>query len=298
MRSGAGVVVQPMTGVIGARVCAADGGWLDLTRIDDETLVELRRAVCEYGVVVVDRQQFDPASQTAFTRRLGPDAPVHFVDSMPGHPGVIRVLKEAADGAAFNFGGAWHSDFSFESSPPSFTVLHAVDVPDYGGDTVWASMYAAWEACPPAMQERLATLVALHTARDAYSPKMQDLHNGLSSMRIVCDESANDVQAHPLVTVHPETGRTVLSFNSAYVRDLRGVDPDDVGSLLAWLHRHTTDIRFTVRHRWAAGDVVIWDNRCTQHIALNDYAGSRRELHRTTVAGTVPRPASPATAAV
>lgn len=285
------ILLRPLTGVFGARVSAHDGGILDLTTISDDVLGQLRRAICEYGVVVVPDQRFDPVSQTAFTRRLGPDAPVNFVDSMPGHPGVIRVLKEASDGQAFNFGGAWHSDFSFEPSPPSFTVLHAVDVPEFGGDTVWASMYAAWDACPPAMRERLQTLVAMHTARDAYSPKMQDLHNGLSSMRIVCDDSANDVQAHPLVTVHPETGRTVLSFNSAYVRDLLGVEPDDVEVLLSWLQRHTTDIRFTVRHRWSNGDVVIWDNRCTQHIALNDYAGYRREMHRTTVAGSVPSPA-------
>jgi taurine dioxygenase len=286
------IIVHPLTGVIGARIFAGDGGVLDLTTIDDAALEALRRSVCEHGVVVVADQHLDPDSQIGFTRRLGPVAPVHFVESMPGHPGVIRVLKEATDGEAFNFGGAWHTDFSFESTPPSFTVLHAVDVPDYGGDTVWSSMYAAWDTCPPAMQEQLRPLVALHTARDAYSPKMQDLHNGLSSMRIVCDETANDVQAHPLVTVHPETGRTVLSFNSAYVRDLRGIEPDEVAPLLAWIHRHTTDIRFTVRHRWANGDVVIWDNRCTQHLALNDYAGFRRELHRTTVTGAEPVPAT------
>lgn len=275
--------LMPLTGVMGAE---AHG--VDLVDIDDATLAALRAAVCDRGVVILRDQRLTPETQTAFTRRLGPDAPVHFVEAMPGHPGVIRVLKEAADGGAFNFGGAWHSDFSFEPAPPSFTILHAVDVPPYGGDTVWSSMYAAWESCARAVQERLRGVTARHTARDAYSPKMQAIHSGLSSMRIVCDESANDVHAHPLVTVHPETGREVLFFNSAYVRDLRGVPSDEVPALLEWLHHHTTNIRFTARHRWRAGDVAIWDNRCTQHLALNDYAGARRELHRTTVAGEVP----------
>ncbi|HSL56814.1 MAG TPA: TauD/TfdA family dioxygenase [Acidimicrobiales bacterium] len=273
----------PLTGVIGAEVSG-----VDLRVIDDAALAALRRAVCEHGVVVLPGQDLTPEAQAGFTRRLGPDAPVNFVEPMAGHPGVIRVVKEAADGDAFNFGGAWHSDFSFEPAPPSFTILHAVDVPPYGGDTVWSSMYAAWDTCAPAMQERLRGITALHTARDAYSPKMQAIHDGLSSMRILCDESADHVQAHPLVTTHPETGRTVLSFNSAYVRDLVGVPPDEVESLLVWLHQHTTNIRFTVRHRWRNGDVAIWDNRCTQHLALNDYAGFRRELRRTTVAGQVP----------
>lgn len=275
--------LTPLTGIIGAEVRG-----VDLADLDDHRLAALRRAVCEHGVVVLHDQRLTPETQAAFTRRLGPDAPVRFVEPMADHPGVIRVLKEAADGEAFNFGGAWHSDFSFEERPPSFTILHAVDVPPYGGDTVWSSMYAAWDTCTPDMRAKLRGLTALHTARDAYSPKMQAIHDGLSAMRIVCDESADDVRAHPLVTTHPETGRTVLAFNAAYVRDLRGAPDDEVPGLLAWLHQHTTNIRFTVRHRWRNGDVAIWDNRCTQHLALNDYAGFRRELHRTTVAGEVP----------
>jgi len=107
-------------------------------------------------------------------------------------------------------------------------------------------------------------------------------------MNIVCDDSANDVQLHPLVTRHPETGREALFYNRAYVRDISGVSTDEVDPLLSWLHHHTTDAKFTCRHRWTNGDLLIWDNRSTQHYALNDYAGFRRELHRTTVAGTTP----------
>ncbi len=108
-------------------------------------------------------------------------------------------------------------------------------------------------------------------------------------MNIVCDDSANEVQVHPLITVHPETGEKVLFYNRAYVRDLLGIDDnEEKKSFMEWLHLHTTDAKFTVRHKWSNGDVAIWDNRSTQHYALNDYAGFRRELHRTTIAGSIP----------
>jgi taurine dioxygenase len=208
---------------------------------------------------------------------------------MPDHPEVIRVVKEADEGDAFNFGGAWHSDFSFLERPPSYTLLHAVDVPRTGGDTVFTSMVAALEHLPADLRAIVDQPDArgVHTARDAYAPKLQALHDGLRSMDIQTDESANEAREHPLVCTHPTSGRPVLFFNQTYVRDLAGVD-GDTRALMHRLHDHSTDHRFTVRHRWRDGDLVIWDNRATQHLALNDYRGHRRELHRTTVEGTAP----------
>ena len=277
------VDVRPLTGVMAAEVRG-----VDLARIDDVELAEVRRLACEHEVLVIRDQSLTPATQSSFSDRLGPSAETPFVETMGDHPRVIRVVKEADEGAAFNFGGAWHSDFSFLDHPPSFTILSAVDLPPWGGDTVFASMTAAWRALPPQMQERLKTFDAVHTARDAYSRRMQPLHSGMRNMNIVCDDSANDVRRHPLVTTHPETGRTVLFFNRAYVRDLVGPNADEVDALLDFLHHHSTDARFQYRHRWRPGDVVIWDNRSTQHNAINDYAGFRRELHRTTIEGTTP----------
>jgi taurine dioxygenase len=276
-------VVRPLTGVVGAEIIG-----VDLATIDDESLVEVRRRMCEHEVVVFRDQTLTPRSQSVFSDRLGPNGEVPFVETMSEFPNVIRVVKEADEGAAFNFGGAWHSDFSFQDEPPSFTVLAAVDLPPWGGDTVFASMTAAWSALGPQTRERLSTLDAVHTARDAYSRRMQPLHSGMRGMSIVCDDSANDERVHPLVVVHPETGKEVLFFNRAYVRDIVGMDIAESAELLDFLHAHTTDVRFQYRHRWRAGDVVIWDNRSTQHFAINDYAGFRRELHRTTVKGGVP----------
>jgi len=278
--------VNRITGVFGAEVVVDD-----VRALDDGELAELRALVCEHEFVVVPRQSLTPHEQVAFSHRLGPAADSPFIEPSPDHPEVIKVLKEASDGKAFNFGGAWHSDFSFQPAPPSFTVLHAIDIPPYGGDTLWSSMTAAWDALPPDRQRDIERVFAVHTARDAYSPKMQAIHSGLSSMNIVCDESANDTQVHPLVTTHPETGKRVLFYNRGYVRDLVGFDDQEEKTrLLEWLHSHTTDAKFTLRHRWSVGDVAIWDNRSTQHYAVNDYAGFRREMHRTTVAGGVPVP--------
>lgn len=275
--------VRPLTGVMGAEIVG-----VDLATLDDDSLCDVRRLMCEHEVVVFRDQSLTPRSQSEFSDRLGPSGEVPFVGTMSGFPNVIRVVKEADEGAAFNFGGAWHSDFSFQAEPPSFTVLAAVDLPPWGGDTVFASMTAAWAALGPQMRERLSALDAVHTARDAYSRRMQPLHSGMRGMSIVCDDSANDERVHPLVVVHPETGKEVLFYNRAYVRDIVGMDSEEAAELLDFLHAHTTDVRFQYRHRWRDGDVVVWDNRSTQHFAINDYAGFRRELHRTTVKGGVP----------
>lgn len=278
------IKVQPMTGVLAAEVTG-----IDLCDLSDVELGELRALICQHEVLIVRNQSLDPAQQSQFSARLGPFGEVPFIATMDKYPEVIRVVKEADEGASFNFGGVWHSDFSFQAEPPSFTILSAVDVPPWGGDTCFTSMSAAWAALNRAMQEKLHVLDAVHSARDAYSPKMQGVHSGMRGMEIVCDDSANEQQLHPLVTRHPETERTILFFNRAYVRDIDGMTTDEAQSLMAFLHLHSTDAKFGYRHRWQAGDVVIWDNRSTQHFAMNDYGGFRRELRRTTIAGSVPR---------
>lgn len=278
------IKAQPLTGVFAAEISG-----IDLASLSDGDLAELRAVMCAHEVVVVRGQTLEPAQQSTFSARLGPFGEVPFIATMDEFPEVIRVVKEADEGAAFNFGGAWHSDFSFQNEPPSFTILSAVDVPPWGGDTCFASMTAAWNALHEPMQIRLRALNAVHSARDAYSPKMQALHTGMSGMQIVCDESANDHRVHPLVPVHPETGKELLFFNRAYVRDIENMPHDEAQSLMSFLHLHTTDVKFMYRHRWQSGDVVIWDNRSTQHVALNDYAGFRRELRRTTIAGGSPQ---------
>ena len=175
-------------------------------------------------------------------------------------------------------------------------MLHALDMPAVGGDTVWASMTAACSQLPDDVRETLEQVTAVHSASASYSPAQQGLHSGLSGMDIRTSDSAHETREHPLLVTHPETGKRSLFFNGTYVRGLRGPgigDGTDAGAaqeekLLRWLHEFSTHVRFTFRHRWSNGDVVLWDNRTTQHVALNDYGGQRRELNRTTVTGPAP----------
>src|SRR5687767_11273321 len=216
------VQIAPLTGVLGARVTG-----IDLAReLESGDLAELVAALSaaldEHLVVVLPDQRLAPDEQVRLSHAFGPPSETPFVGTMPEHPEVIRVVKEADEGPAFNFGGAWHSDFSFLERPPSYTLLHAIDVPRTGGDTVYTSMVAAREQLPPDLRATVETPAAMgvHTARDAYSPKLQPLHDGLRRMDIRTDESANDARCHPLVCTHPTSGKAVLFFNQAYVRDL------------------------------------------------------------------------------
>jgi taurine dioxygenase len=283
------VEIEPLTGVIGVQITGVDLARELTGPAVDDVIATLRTALDDHHVVVLPDQRLSPDEQVELSRRFGPPAETPFVGTMPDHPEVIKVVKEADEGAAFNFGGAWHSDFSFLPRPPSYTLLHAIDVPRTGGDTVFTSMVAALEQLPEDLRAAVdqPTAHGVHTARDAYSPKLQAIHDGLGGMDIRTDDSANECLEHPLVCTHPTSGRRVLFFNQTYVRDVTGIE-GDTALVRHRLHDHSTDHRFTVRHRWRNGDLVIWDNRATQHLALNDYPGSRRELHRTTVEGTVP----------
>jgi len=284
--------VSRLTGVLGARV---DGVQL-APDMDPATVTVLRDALCEHEVLVVPRQNLSADQQAGFSHLLGDFSPVPFVQPVPEHLEVIKVVKEATEPEAFNFGGVWHSDFSFLDAPPAFTILHAMDVPAVGGDTVWASMTAAHDALPDEMLDLFEEIICVHSASASYSPAQQGLHSSLSGMDIRTSESAEATRDHPLLCTHPETGKRSLFFNGTYVRGLRGpgigggtdASRHEESRLLTWLHDFTTHIRFTCRHRWSNGDVVLWDNRSTQHVAMNDYPGQRRELHRTTVAGAEP----------
>ena len=286
------VRIEPMNGVIGATVRDIDLAQELRSVAIADVVAELTDTLDRHLVVVMPEQRLSPGEQTELTHHFGSACPTPFVKTMDEFPEVIKVLKEADEANAFNFGGAWHSDFSFMERPPSYTLLHAIDVPAFGGDTVWTNNIAALDQLLPPFRDAIDAVGAMgvHTAKDAYSPKMQSIHDGLKHMDIRTTEDANELQTHPVITTHPGNGRETLFFNQAYVRDLEGVEvPDgDVDAFMRGLHHHSTSHQFTVRHRWRNGDLAIWDNRATQHLALNDYGGFRRELHRTTVQGGAP----------
>ncbi len=261
---------------------------IDVRDADDDTITRIRAAVVDHVVAVLPEQGLAPAEQVAFSRRFGEPGEVPFIEPIADHPEVIAVVKESADGEAPNFGGVWHSDFSFQPAPPSFTFLQAVTVPAVGGDTVWANMRLAYRHLDDRDKRVIAGLSAVHSAVGSYSPDRRDLFERISGMTIDPSADDSDQAVHPLVTRHPESGDEVLFFNRGYVGGIDGWSAADARPLLSRLHHHSTHVRFSIRHRWSADDLVIWDNRSSQHFAMNDYAGQPRRMHRTTCAGSTP----------
>ena len=259
------------------------------TELDDEVVSEIRRAILDHQVVFFRGQRLTPEQQVRFSRRFGPYSPVPFVEPVAEHPEVIAVVREADEQQRFGFGSLWHSDFSFLPEPPFGSLLYAVEVPPFGGDTLWANQYLAFEALSGAMQSMLRGLVGVHSARDGYAPKMQAVHNLFKGMKVTTSDEALREQAHPVVREHGETGRECLYINQQYTIALGGFHSHEQRALLDFLFAHSTQDAFTIRWRWSVGDLAFWDNRCVQHMAMADFTGHRRFMTRTTVAGEPPR---------
>lgn len=276
--------IDRVAGAIGAEISG-----LDLTReLSDGEVQALRHAVLEHKVVFLRNQPYGTADLERLTVQLGGHGYTPFLESIEGHPGVVRVVREANEGG-INFGGQWHSDWSFQAQPPAFTLLWSLEVPPHGGDTMWSNQELAWDTLSDGLKATLAELDVVHSAGWAYS------NDGIlartakgRTMRINTSDDALAEQVHPAAPAHPETGRRALFVNPTYSVRFDGWSTAESAPLLQHLHTHSTRDAFTCRFRWTPGTLAIWDNRSTQHNALNDYRGHRRELHRTTVAGTTP----------
>ncbi len=248
---------------------------------------EIRGLLDEHLMIALPDQTLDLDRLEVFTDELGGRDVTPFVTPVAGRPYVIRVIKEADD--ELNFANAWHTDLSYLPRPPAYTVLHAREIPPAGGDTLWANQYLAFETLPDHLRDRLSTMHATHSAGFAYGTGgYLDTTADKSSMTIAPSDEAFAVETHPLVIRHPRTGRAALFVNPVYTTGIVGMPDDEAASLLGRLHAHAVNPNFTCRLRWHPGMLAIWDNRATQHFALNDYAGSRRELYRTSVRGDVP----------
>lgn len=277
--------VMPITGSIGAEIKG-----VDISKpLSDASFESIQMALDEHLVIFFRDQPMTPDQQSQFTRLFGEPHPTPFIKTMKDHPEVIEVIKEADEASRFVFGGGWHSDFSFLERPPYVTCLHAKETPEFGGDTLWANMILAYETLPPEMREKLSTMVALHSGERAYSPRMQDLQNLLENMQVETTDEALVRRQHPLVRTHPRTGKKGLFINSVYTVGIKDMPEDEATELLASLNRHALQEVLTCRFRWRKNSLALWDNRFTQHYALNDYPGKRRQMHRTTCTGEVPR---------
>jgi taurine dioxygenase len=281
------MTVEPLAGALGAEVSG-----VDLARdLDDETIADIRRVWLEHLVVFFRDQTLTPQQFLAFGRRFGEPIEYPFVKGLPDTPEVIAVLKLETE--RVNFGGIWHSDTTYLERPPMASMLIGREVPPAGGDTEFANMYLAYETLSDGLKRLLEPLRAVNSSALADVSRTREDRLKDSARR---DAAQQYVAEHPVVRVHPETGRKALYVNVAHTERFAGMTREESLPLLRYLFRHQVRPEFTCRFRWRPGSIAFWDNRCAQHNAINDYPGQRRLMHRLTLAGDLPRGAVPAPA--
>jgi len=272
------------------RAIGAEVVGLDLRQpIDAELFARVHRAFLDHAVLVFRSQDLTPEAHIAFSRRFG-ELAAHVVDGfrLPGHPEVFVVSNVKEDGklkGAIYAGQYWHTDLSYTKQPPLGSLLYGIEVPEAGGDTMFANMALAYEALSPVMQRILDGLEAVHDYAHAYETFFSKLPD---RPPLTAEQRAKVPSVtHPAVRVHPETGKRVLYVNPGFTTQLVGMTEAESRPLLDFLFAHAVRPEFVYRHRWRKGDLVFWDNRCTMHCAVPDYdiRAERRHMHRTTVAG-------------
>ncbi|MFN3859394.1 MAG: TauD/TfdA dioxygenase family protein [Caulobacter sp.] len=271
-----GLTIRRLAGALGAEI-----GGVDLsTELSDATIAAIRAALNQHQVIFFRDQALTPDQHLAFGRRFGPLNVHPYVKGMEGHPEIMEIIKEPAD--KLNFGGGWHSDMSFLETPSIGSILYAVQTPEWGGDTLFASQAAAWDALSDGLKAALEGLRAVHSANKEYSAKGPSAQKR-SSMQVAEAEGLAGEFIHPVVKVHPETGRKALYVNPAFTLRFDGWTRRESKPLLDYLFEHSRQEQFTCRFSWRDGSLAFWDNRQVWHYALNDYPGQRRHMRRVTV---------------
>ncbi|HTI82750.1 MAG TPA: TauD/TfdA family dioxygenase [Acetobacteraceae bacterium] len=271
--------VKPISGAIGAELHGIDLS----TNLPDGTIAAIRQALLDHLVIFFRDQDLPPARFLALARRLGTPIEYPFVKGIDGFPDIINVAK--LEHETVNFGGVWHSDTTYLQDPPMATLLIAREVPETGGDTLFANQYLAYETLSGKLRTLLADLKGVSSSAKADASRTRE-------DRIRTDGSTDArrllVAEHPAVRTHRETGRKALYVNRAHTVQFAGMSPEESAPLLEFLFTHQIRPDFTCRFRWTPGALAIWDNRCAQHYAINDYAGQRRIMQRITLAGDLP----------
>jgi taurine dioxygenase len=279
------MIVTPLTGRFGAEVTGIDVSGT----LHPEDLIAIENAFAEHSVLCFRDQELTIEEFEAFARQLGDFGDTPFITPMDDHPAVLRLLREADEQGPL-FGSGWHSDWSFQDQPPSATLLYGVDIPPAGGDTAFVSQALAYETLSPVMRGIVDGLNGIHSARRSYGPQGTfGRHDPTRSMEIHGDESALRTVCHPMVRTHPISGRRSLFVNEVYTIGIEGMSDNESRALLDMLFTHSRRIDLSCRIRWQRGTLTMWDNRMTQHYAIDDYAGHRREMWRITLAGERPQ---------
>src|SRR5687768_7126470 len=279
------MIIEPLAGALGAEVRS-----VSLVNSDEKTWDDVHKAFLKYSVLVFRDQQLEPADLMAVGARFGEPCHYPFVTGIDGYPFIFEVVKEEAE--TVNFGGNWHSDTTYLAQPPLATLLYALETPTHGGDTLFANTQKAYEALSEGMRAMVDKLVGVNSASLKVTGGRRKMHASanVGGMKIHDIENADGYEAeHPVARTHPETGRKALYLSRSHTIRFRDMREEESRPLIDFLQAHQTRPEFTCRVRWSPGTLTIWDNRCTQHNAVNDYHGQRRRMRRLTVGAQTPR---------
>ena len=271
--------VNPLGGALGAEISGIDLN----EEISDEQLTEVRQVFGQYAVIFFRNQNLSPENEIRFAKRWGEINTNRFFSSVEGYPQIALVVKEPDQ--KNNIGGSWHTDHSYDIAPALGSMLFAHEVPVSGGDTIFASMYKAYDMLSDGLKSTLSNLRARHSSAHVFGAARAANGNDDTVGRIKNPEAATQEAIHPVVISHPETGRRSLYVNPGFTLGFEGWSDEESKPLLEYLYAHAARPEFTCRFQWKAGSIAFWDNRATWHLAVNDYQGHRRMMHRITIEG-------------
>jgi len=279
------ISVEPMEGALGAEITAPNL-FADNEQQQAAAVAEVYQAWLEYHLIVFRDLKLTPNKLAQFCAQFGELDTYPFVEATTEHPNVIAIVKEPEQ--TKNFGGAWHTDTSYMAKPPKGTCLFAIEVPERGGDTLFANTSMAFEALADEQRDRVKGLVGVFTPSLVHgsSGPYADVKHGQQERQ--SPELVVQRVNHPVIRTHPETGRQAIYATPLHCERFESMSRDDSLQLLNELYEFSTEARFTTRLQWRPGTLALWDNRCLFHNALNDYQGQRREMLRVTLKGDVP----------
>ena len=288
------IQVLPLAAAMGAEIAG-----ISIPELSDDAFAEFRQALFRHKMIFVRNQRLTHGDQERLSLRFGPFAEDAYTSGVPGHPAVQPVIKEANDHSRMIFGSGWHTDSPFLPQPPSITMLRSIEVPPFGGDTIWANSALAYAALSDAYKTMIAGLKVrfsmrdvLRSAHDAAEQRDNPIGRlaAIDSGSVLPEPIRRKVEgsAHPMVRTHPETGDHALYVDGTYAVGIEGMSDEESRPILDFLVDFVAQPEFTCRLRWEPDMVVLWDNRACIHQAFNDYDGYRREMYRTTVMGETP----------
>ena len=269
--------VHPVSGALGAEIKGVDIS----IPLEAEVVSEIRDALLKHLVIFFQNQVITPQQQLNFAEQFGIPMEYPQLKGLPDCPLVTEVIK--LEHETLNFGGVWHSDTTYLQQPPMASLLYAIEIPPYGGDTLFSNQYMAYETLSDGLKKTLSELVAVNT-----SSKPEVSMTREDRMREAGMELNILSASHPAVRTHPETGNKALFVNKAHTTHFKDWTESESKSLLEFLFQHQVRTEFTCRFRWEKNSLAFWDNRCVQHNPVNDYQGFRRIMHRVTIAGDKP----------